>query len=82
MNLHLYIPPSSAHPLSCLKGLITGELLRYKKQNNNEGFINITTSFLEWMVARGHKLEDLIPLVHEAAATIDKKNFHLLSHKC
>ncbi len=73
MNLHLYIPPSSAHPPSCLKGLITGELLRYKKQNNNKDFINIATSFLERMVARGHSLEDLSPLVQAAAATIDKK---------
>jgi hypothetical protein len=73
MNLHLYIPPSSAHPPSCLKGLITGELLRYKKQNNNKDFISIATSFLERMVARGHTLEDLSPLVQAAAVTIDKK---------
>jgi thiamine kinase-like enzyme len=75
MNLHLYNPPSSAHPPSCLKGLITGELFRYKKQNNNEDFMKITTSFLERMAARGHKIENLTPLFHEAAATIDKKLF-------
>jgi hypothetical protein len=73
MNLHLYIPPSSAHPPSCLKGLIIGELLRYKKQNNKEDFVKIATSFLERMAARGHKIDELTPLFHEAAASIDKK---------
>jgi hypothetical protein len=75
MNLHLYIPPSSAHPPSCLKGLITGELLRYRKQNDNKDFVDITTSFIERMIDRGHKLENLIPLIHEAATAIDKKRF-------
>jgi hypothetical protein len=75
MNLHLYIPPSSAHPPSCLKGLVTSELLRYRIQNNNKDFVKITTSFIERMVARGHKLENLIPLINEAAAAIDKKLF-------
>jgi hypothetical protein len=75
MNICLYIRPSSAHPPSCLKGLVTGELLCYRKQNNNKDFINITTSFLEHMVARSHKLENLIPLVHEATTAIDKKLF-------
>jgi hypothetical protein len=73
MNLHLYIPPSSAHPPSCLKGLITGELLRYRLQNNNTNFTTITSSFLERMIARGHKLDNLSPLIREAAATIDRK---------
>ena len=33
MNLHLYIPPSSEHPSSCIKGTIFSLILRYFKQN-------------------------------------------------
>jgi len=29
MNLYLYIPPLSAHPHSCFKGLVAGEMRRY-----------------------------------------------------
>lgn len=32
-SLHLYIPPHSAHPAGCTKGLIFGILRRYYKQN-------------------------------------------------
>ncbi len=75
MNLHLYIPPSSTHPPSCLKGLITSKLFRYKRQNSNMDLATITTSCLGSMAARGHNLDDLTPLIHEAAVTIDKKLF-------
>ncbi|KAL7534362.1 hypothetical protein ACHAXR_005819, partial [Thalassiosira sp. AJA248-18] len=34
MNLQLYIPQASAHPKGEIKGMIFGELRRYKKQNS------------------------------------------------
>ena len=33
MNLYLYLPSSSAHPISCLKGTIYGLISRYHAQN-------------------------------------------------
>jgi hypothetical protein len=40
MNLFLYIPLLSAHPPSCFKGLIAGELRRYWLQNSPKDFQN------------------------------------------
>jgi hypothetical protein len=47
MNLYTYIPPLSAHPNSCFKGFITGEILRYWSQNSDkQDFISITSQFI------------------------------------
>ncbi len=55
LNLYLYIPPLSAHPHSCFKGFITGEIIRYWTQNSKtEDFISITTQFLNRLQLRGH----------------------------
>ena len=49
-----------------------GELLRYWKQNSSKrDFINITNNFISRLLQRGHFLEDLIPILRSAAATID-----------
>jgi hypothetical protein len=72
MNLYLYIPSNSAHPPSCLKGLITGELRRYWLQNSNKQDLNkILTSFIQRLTERGHSLHDLIPILHQAATTLN-----------
>jgi hypothetical protein len=73
MNLYLYIPPLSAHPPSCFKGLITGEVRRYWLQNNLEDFQQLLSKFIERLIARGHTLQTITPLLQNAAATLDNK---------
>jgi hypothetical protein len=74
MNLYTHIPPLSAHPLSCFKGLITGELLCYWNQNSDKiDFQNITTQFIHCLLDHGHKLEDILPTITSAAAAIDNQ---------
>lgn len=75
MNLYLYIPPMSAHPPSCFKGLITGELLRYWRQNTNiNDFMSILSSFIQRLLQRGHNLDTLIPALQTTASLIDNRN--------
>jgi hypothetical protein len=75
MNLYLYIPPLSAHPKNCFKGLIMGETLCYWNQNSNkEDYINIMTSFISRLLARGHQPHQLIPMLQAAASMIDNRN--------
>jgi hypothetical protein len=71
-NLYFYIPPTSAHPSSCFKGLITGEIVRYWAQNTQvKDFIHITQLFIQRLIQRGHRIEDIIPNLQSAAPTID-----------
>ena len=76
LNLYLYIPPRSAHPPSCIKGLISGELRRYWLQNSPEDFESILSKFIIRLVNRGHHLNDLIPLLQQAALKLSNANGH------
>jgi hypothetical protein len=71
MNLYLYIPPLSAHPPSCLKGLITGELQRYWLQNSRTDFQRILVKFIERLTERGHTIESLKPIFEQAAIRLE-----------
>jgi hypothetical protein len=77
MNLYLYIPPLSAHPPSCFKGLITGEVRRYWLQNNPEDFKKLLLKFIQRLLSRGHTLQKISPLIQNAAATLDDKTIGL-----
>jgi hypothetical protein len=76
LNLYLYIPPRSAHPPSCIKGLISGELRRYWLQNSPEDFESILLKFIIRLVNRGHHLNDLIPLLQQAALKLNSTRAH------
>jgi hypothetical protein len=78
LNLYLYIPPLSAHPPSCFKGLIYGELKRYWDQNSPTDFANILAKFIQQIVERGHSLEKLSPLLLQAATALDYKHAALI----
>jgi hypothetical protein len=81
MNLYLYIPPSSAHPPSCLKGLIVGELRRYWTQNNPTDYQIILQKFIERLMERGHTLEGLTPILYQAALSIDAPSITTTTNK-
>jgi hypothetical protein len=72
MKLYTYIPPLSAHPNSCFKGFITGEILCYWSQNSNkQDFISITPQLIQRLVNRGHQLYDNIKIIKSAATSIN-----------
>ncbi len=74
LNLYLYIPPLSAHPSSCLKGLINGEIFKYWTQNSPDNFVNLLSKFIERLVQGGHSIERLAPLVQQAAQKLEFKD--------
>jgi len=69
LNLYLYIPPLSAHPSSCFKGLINGEIFKYWTQNSPDNFVNLLSKFIERLVQGGHSIEKLAPLVNLSLKT-------------
>ena len=72
LNLYLYIPPHSAHPQSCFKGFITGEILCYWRQNmDTEDYIQITSLFIQRLLQRGHSLSNILPIIQAATQHID-----------
>jgi len=71
-NLHLYIPPASAHPPGVLKSLIFGNLQRYWQQNTYvTDFVNIATQFANRLLARGYEKSTIEKLFNEAARKLD-----------
>ena len=72
MNLYLYIPPISAHPTSCFKGLIVGNFLRFRKQNDDKNFCTLIRNFANHLLARGHTIKAIKSFFRHAAATTDK----------
>jgi hypothetical protein len=78
MNLHLYIPPESAHSPGVLKSLIFGNVFRYWKQNSHKSdFIQVTKDFYCHLLNRGYTSEVLTPIFQSAADLITKRDKEL-----
>ena len=67
LNLHLYLPASSAHPPGVLKGLIFGLIKKYKKQNTHySDFAAVCRLFHRRLRDRGYHNSVLLPLFERA----------------
>ena len=74
MNLHLYIPPESAHSPGVLKSLIFGNVFRYWLHNSHTSdFIRVTKDFYCHLLNRGYKKEVLTPIFCRAAELITER---------
>jgi hypothetical protein len=74
MNLHLYIPPESAHSPGVLKSLIFGNVFRYWLQNSQKSdFIQVTRDFYGHLLSRGYEPAVLTPVFRQAAELISAR---------
>jgi len=95
LNLHLYIPPHSAHPPGLLPGIVFGNLFRiYTLCSNEEDCVQRTKVFYQRLKARGYKPEQIKPIFERAierakvyTGQMDRENeddpyviFHLQYH--
>ena len=67
LNLHLYIPPHSAHPPGLLPGIVYGTLFRiFTLCLTEEDKLQRTKVFFQRLIARGYKGNDIRTLFHKA----------------
>ena len=67
LNLHLYIPPHSAHPPGVLSGLVMGNLYRIYTLCSEQADINQRVAqFYKRLLQRGYKSDKLKPLFLKA----------------
>jgi len=68
LNLYLYIPPHSAHPIENIRGAVHGLMRRYKQQNTEESdYIKMVILLFRRLAARGWdrmQLKQLLLEVH------------------
>ena len=67
LNLHLYIPPFSAHPPGLLPGIVYGSLFRiYTLCSDPQDQLSKTKEFYHRLIQRGYKKSQVLPLFHKA----------------
>ena len=75
MNLHLYLPASSAHPPGSLKGLIVGILRRYWLQNSNsKNYRRLVTLFAAQLLKRGYSKQQITESFNDASKYLRSKH--------
>lgn len=73
MNLHLYIPPNSAHPSSVRLGLVTGGIFRILQLTSRDSDkAKSLSKFHSYLFARGYKLKFLYFAFKKALAQFAK----------
>ena len=74
MNLHLYLPPSSAHSHNVLKGTIYGLILRYFTQNTyRKDYTKFVVLLYKRLLARGWQRDTIYPIFVDAAMKMESK---------
>ena len=75
MNLYLYLPSSSAHPISCLKGTIYGLLSRYHAQNTyRDDYLYFVRLLYRRLLARGWERKLLREFFLESSSRIEERS--------
>jgi hypothetical protein len=75
MNLHLYIPPSSEHPPSCIKGTVYSLVQRYFMQNTyQKDFAYFVGLLYHRLIQRGWNRTAINELVLQATARAENKS--------
>jgi hypothetical protein len=71
LNLHLYLPRSSAHPPSVLKGLIYGSIRRFWLQNSKmSDYRLLVGNLFNHLTNRGHSRKELQKLFYDASKNL------------
>ena len=77
LNLYQYIPPTSEHPKSMMKGIIHGLLRNYHRQNTKvNDYYNMATKLYERHVARGWDKSTMRHYILTADAKIQHNHKH------
>jgi hypothetical protein len=74
MNLYLYLPPSSAHPRGCIKGIIYALISRYHAQNTHrEDYIHFVRLLYRRLRDRGWDNDTIYPIFMEVATKMESR---------
>ena len=74
MNISLYLPPTSAHPLSVIRNMIYGMLRKYDKHNSHQKhYIEMTVFLFQRLAACGWDTTLLQRIYNDASAKVETK---------